>query len=285
MVSRQQAVVVTGTSTGIGQNCALHLNRLGFIVFAGVRRQADGEKLLSQAQAPANLIPLIIDVTDPTLIATAGQQVAAALGTARLAGLVNNAGVAVGGPLEYLPLAELRRQLQINVLGQVAVTQAFLPLLRQAQGRIINISSISGRVAMPFFGPYAASKFALEALTDALRLEVQPWGIEVISIQPGAIATPIWNKSLHKANELTGELSGQANQLYGERLTKLEQTVRQTAQRGISPEVVAQVVAQALTSPRPKTRYLVGRDAKLGALALKVLPDRLRDWLIRWGSR
>lgn len=285
MVSRQQAVVVTGTSTGIGQKCALHLNRLGFIVFAGVRRRADGEKLVSQAQAPTNLIPLIIDVTDSTLIAAAGQQVAAEIGTARLAGLVNNAGVAVGGPLEYLPLVELRRQLQINVLGQVAVTQVFLPLLRQARGRIINISSISGRVAMPFFGPYAASKFALEALTDALRLEVQPWGIEVISIQPGAIATPIWQKSLHKANELTDGLSGQANDLYGERLAKLEQTVRQTAQRGISAEVVAQVVAQALTSPRPKTRYLVGRDAKLGALALKILPDRLRDWLIRWGSR
>jgi NAD(P)-dependent dehydrogenase (short-subunit alcohol dehydrogenase family) len=279
----QGTVVITGASTGIGRACALELDRLGFQVFAGVRKEEDGQDL--QRQASSQLTPLLIDVTDPEGINKAAQTVAALVGTTGVAGLINNAGIAVGGPLEYLPIAELRRQLEINVIGQVATTQAFLALLRPGRGRVINMSSISGRVAMPFFGPYAASKFALEALTDALRLELSPWGIEVVSIQPGAIATPIWHKSLQKGDQIVEGFPAQAQSLYGERLNRLRQTVVKTAQRGSSPEAVARVVAQALTAKRPKTRYVVGHDAQLAALFLKFLPDRWRDWLVMRNSR
>jgi NAD(P)-dependent dehydrogenase (short-subunit alcohol dehydrogenase family) len=206
--------------------------------------------------------------------------VAGVVGETGLLGLVNNAGIAVGGPLEFLPIAEIRQQFEVNVIGQIAVTQAFLSLLRQGQGRIINMSSISGRVATPFLGPYAASKFALEALTDALRLELQPWGIKVISIQPGSIATPIWDKSITKGDEIVSSLATQAKTLYGSTLTLVRQALVATGRRGIPAEEVAKVVAQALLDKRPKTRYLVGRDAKQGALLAKLLPDPWRDWLI-----
>ena len=247
-------------------------------MFAGVRQAQDG--LALQAKASDRLQPILLDVTQIDLISQAAAEVTAASRSIGLQGLINNAGIAVGGPLEFLPEGALRRQFEINVVGQIAVTQAFLPLLRQGPGRLINMSSISGRVAMPFFGPYAASKFALEAVTDSLRLELQPWGIEVISIQPGAIATPIWHKSLSKADELLEGLSPEAKRLYGPRLIELRQAVRQTARRGLAAETVAKVVAQALIVKKPKTRYLIGRDAKMGALLVQLLPDRLRDWLI-----
>jgi NAD(P)-dependent dehydrogenase (short-subunit alcohol dehydrogenase family) len=173
-----RAVVITGASTGIGAACAVHLDRLGFVVFAGVRKIEDGEAL--QRQGGANrLIPLILDVTDDGSIQQSRAIVAAHVGTNGLFGLINNAGIAVVGPLEAVPIPDLRRQLEINLIGQVAVTQTFLPLIRTARGRIVNMGSIAGRAAMPLMGPYSASKFALEAITDALRLEVQQWGIEV----------------------------------------------------------------------------------------------------------
>jgi len=273
-----KAVVVTGASTGIGQSCALYLDRLGFTVFAGVRQQADADAI--QQIGSERLIPLFIDVTKADTITAAVQIVKATVGDVGLVGLVNNAGIAIGGPLEFIPVAKLRTQLEINVIGQIAVTQTFLPLLRQGQGRVINMSSISGRVAMPFFGPYAASKFALEALTDSLRVELRPWGIEVISIQPGAIVTPIWEKSVARAEQILNDFPDEADNLYGPRLAALRQTVLKTGQNGIPAVEVAKVVARALTTKRPKTRYLVGRDAKMGTILIKLLPDRWRDWLI-----
>jgi NAD(P)-dependent dehydrogenase (short-subunit alcohol dehydrogenase family) len=203
-----------------------------------------------------------------------------AIGSIGLSGLVNNAGIAIGGPLEFLSLERLRNQLEINVIGQIAVTQAFLPLLRQRQGRIVNMSSVSGRLAAPFIGPYSASKFALEALTDALRGELHPWGIHVVSVEPGSIATPIWNKARSLSSEIAAELPDQAHALYDQALEDLMRTVEASGRRGIPPEVVARVVERALTSRRPKTRYLVGVDAHVGALMSRLLPDRLRDWLI-----
>jgi NAD(P)-dependent dehydrogenase (short-subunit alcohol dehydrogenase family) len=274
----QKAVVITGASTGIGAACALHLDRLGFRVFAGVRKPADGEAL--QRQASDQLTPILIDVTDAASIAAAADTVAAAVGEAGLAGLVNNAGIGVVGPLEFLPIAELRRQLEINVIGQVAVTQAFLPLLRQGRGRIINMGSISGRVAMPFIGPYAASKFALEALSDSLRVELRPWGIEVSIIEPGPITTPIWEKSRALADELIQNLPQRGHDLYGEAIGIARKTIINSGQAGIPPDKVAHVVAHALTARRPKTRYLVGRGLWFAVLFAKFVPDRLRDWLI-----
>ena len=277
-VSTIKTIVVTGASTGIGKACALYLDNLGCRIFAGVRKQADADTL--QQTASEKLTPIFMDVTDAHTIACAVQTVTEIVDGTGLAGLVNNAGIAVAGPLEYLPIADFRHQLEVNVIGQLAVTQAFLSLLRQGQGRIINMSSISGRVAAPFVGPYAASKFGLEALTDSLRVELQPWGIEVVSVQPGAIATPIWNKTVSHGDQLLNGFSEEVNRMYGAELVIARKRALKIGQQGIPPEQVAKVVARALTDKRPKTRYLVGQDAKMGALLIKLLPDRLRDWLI-----
>lgn len=273
-----KAVVITGASTGIGRACALHFDQLGLRVFAGVRRPADAVDL--QQAASAGLTPIFIDVTDQATITAAAEQVRTALNGSGLAGLVNNAGIAVGGPLEFLPAAKLKSQFEINVLGQMAVTQAFLPLLRPARGRVINMSSISGRIAMPYLGPYAASKFALEALNDSLRVELKPWGIEVICIEPGAIKTPIWHKSVNEAQAMADDLPQQAEKLYGPAMAHLVEAVMRRGEAGIPAETVAKVVAEALLAARPKTRYLVGRNAKIGALVAWLLPDRLRDWVV-----
>lgn len=204
---------------------------------------------------------------------------AIAVGDAGLAGLVNNAGVAVAGPLEFLPPSDFRQQLEVNVTGQVAVTQVFIPLLRLASGRIINMGSIGGRSATPFLGPYNASKFALEALTDALRMELQPWGISVSIIELGAIATPIWEKSLAEADRMQQKLPAQAHNLYSRAIDVVSKSAATFAQKGISANIVAQAVVHALTAKKPKTRYLIGQNARLRTL-LNFLPDRVRDQLI-----
>jgi NAD(P)-dependent dehydrogenase (short-subunit alcohol dehydrogenase family) len=273
-----KAVVITGASTGIGAACAWHLDRLGFTVFAGVRRIEDGEPL--KAQGSVRLRPILLDVTDAGLIEQARRVVAELVGPRGLAGLVNNAGIAVAGPLEAVPIADLRRQFEVNVIGQVAVTQAFLPLLRQGRGRIVNMGSIAGRAAMPVMGPYSASKFALEALTDALRLEVQQWGIHVSIVEPGAIATPIWTKSGAKAEELETVTSEELKTLYAGVIAGVRARVAEAAARAISPAAVSDAVVHALTAAIPKTRYLVGRDAKVRALMIKLLPDRWSDRLM-----
>lgn len=277
-MERARTVVISGASTGIGAACALHLDRLGFTVFAGVRREADGVAL--KAEASPRLQPVLLDVTDAASIDRARQLIAGLVREAGLAGLVNNAGIAVAGPLEAVPIPDLRRQFEVNVIGQVAVTQAFLPLLRKGRGRIVNMGSIAGRGAMPLMGPYSASKFALEALTDALRLEVQQWGIQVSIVEPGAIATPIWEKSGAKAEELEATTSGELKELYAGVVAGVRARVAEAAARAIPAEAVAQVVEHALTADRPKTRYLVGRDAKLRAIMVKLLPDRLSDRLM-----
>ena len=277
-MERVRTVVISGASTGIGAACALHLDRLGFVVFAGVRRAADGEAL--KAKASPRLQPVVLDVTDAGTIEQARRLVVERVKDAGLDGLVNNAGIAVAGPLEAVPIPNLRLQFEVNVIGQVAVTQAFLPLLRKGRGRIVNMGSIAGRAAMPLMGPYSASKFALEALTDALRLEVQQWGIHVSIVEPGAIATPIWEKSGAKAEELETTTSGELKHLYAAVVAGVKARVAEAAARAIPAEAVAQVVEHALTADRPKTRYLVGRDAKLRAIMVKLLPDRLSDRLM-----
>jgi NAD(P)-dependent dehydrogenase (short-subunit alcohol dehydrogenase family) len=273
-----RGVMVTGASSGIGKACAFHLERLGFHVFAGVRKEADGERL--RAESTGNLTPVSIDVTDEESIRRAASEVEGAVGAKGLAGLVNNAGVAISGPLEFIPIEELRRQLEINLVGQVAVTQAFLSSLRKGRGRVINISSIGGRVALPFVGPYAASKFGIEAVSDSLRRELRPWGIEVSVIEPGSVATPIWEKGTAKANELTENLPPEGRELYGGAIAAMQKAVAETAARGIPPQDVAKDVAHALTAAKPKTRYLVGRDAKMRARIAKVMPDRVFDRMI-----
>jgi NAD(P)-dependent dehydrogenase (short-subunit alcohol dehydrogenase family) len=270
--------VITGASTGIGAACALHLDRLGWRVFAGVRKQADAETL--KAQGSPRLTPISLEVTDTVSISTAASAVAGAVGQAGLAGLVNNAGIVVPGPIEFLPLADLRRQLEINVVGQVAVTQAFLPLIRAGRGRIVNMGSIQGRMSTPFTGAYSASKFALEALTDALRLELAPWGISVSIVEPSAVATPIWEKAARTAETMLGSAPPETLVLYAEAIEAVKNTAARSAKNAVDPVDVARVVEHALTAAKPRTRYVVGREAKFRAAMALFVPDRVRDNLV-----
>jgi NAD(P)-dependent dehydrogenase (short-subunit alcohol dehydrogenase family) len=271
------AVVITGCSTGIGRACALGLDRAGFTVFAGVRREADGEALRSDASG--GLEPLIVDVTDGETIAAAAARVREATG-GRLAGLVNNAGITVGGPVEAVPLDDFRQQLEVNVTGQVAVTQAFLAMIRAARGRVVFISSIGGRGGLQFLSPYNASKAALAAIGDSLRQEMRPFGVGVSIVEPGSIATEIWGKGDDQAQRLSEALDPEVLALYGERLDRMRALAAKTGATGLPAEAVAEVVEHALTTPRPRARYVVGRDAKVQAAARRVLPHRAMDRLI-----
>jgi NAD(P)-dependent dehydrogenase (short-subunit alcohol dehydrogenase family) len=257
----ERSVLVTGASSGIGAACAERLGRAGWHVFAGVRKQG---------AAPAGTTELLLDVTEAGAIEAA----AAAVGD-RLDGLVDNAGIAIAAPLEHLPLDELRRQLEVNVVGQLAVTQALLPALRAARGRLVIVGSIAGTSALPFLGPYAISKFALEAMADALRVELAPDGIHVSLIRPGTIATPIWSKPQPVADTLSEE----ALQRYGARLAAMRKFAAARAARAAPVQSVAKAVEHALTAERPHTRYLVGRDARIRA-AVERLPDRWRDRVV-----
>lgn len=272
-------VLITGASTGIGAACAIGCAERGMTVFAGVRDLVAGDAL--QAQGGKAIIPVQLDVTDGDSITNAADVVARHVGQAGLAGLVNNAGIAIGSPLELIPLQQLRRQLEVNVVGQIAVTQAVLPLLRRARGRIVNMGSIAGRGTIPLMGPYSASKHALEALTDALRLELYPWGIEVSIVEPGAIATPIWDKSMQTSLDVESEMPVDGRHLYEAAARSVREAVGQAAARAIPADAVVAAVLHALTAKRPNTRYLVGRDAKLRAVMLRWLPDRLQDWILK----
>jgi NAD(P)-dependent dehydrogenase (short-subunit alcohol dehydrogenase family) len=268
-------VVVTGASTGIGEATALHLRELGFDVLAGVRKDEDAERLRA-----AGTRPLKLDVTDPDSIASAREETEAAT-NGRLAGLVNNAGIAIAAPLEYIPIDQLRLQLEVNLIGQVAVTQALLPMLRAARGRIVNVSSIGGRVALPLAGPYAASKFALEAVSDSLRRELRHLGVDVVVVEPGGVKTPIWKKGNAAADQMLDDAPPDAVELYGGIAAAIRaETVKIEQERGLPPSAVAEVVGRAFTARKPKTRYVVGRDAKVRAAMAKRLPDRAMDALI-----
>jgi NAD(P)-dependent dehydrogenase (short-subunit alcohol dehydrogenase family) len=265
------AVLVTGASTGIGWAAAEALRDKGLDVFAGVRKPEDAERARE-----AGLQPLTIDVTDAESIAAAAQQVEA------LQALVNNAGVAVTGPVEYVPIEEWRKQLEINVVGQVAVTQAFLPALRASgDGRIVNVSSIGGRIALPLAGPYAASKFALEAVSDTLRRELRPEGIHVSLIEPGGVKTPIWEKGVDTANSIEAAMPPEGRERYGPVTRAIRKEVENIAtNRGMDPSVVADAIVHAVTATRPRTRYMLGRDAKLRWAIAKRVPDRWFDALV-----
>ena len=274
-----KSVVITGASTGIGRAAALHLDDRGHRVFAGVRKEADAERL--QKEASSRLEPLIIDVVDEGSIEAAAKHVDETVGSRGLWGLVNNAGVAVSGPLEYLPIEDLRKQLEVNVIGQIAVTQAFMPLIRRARGRVVNIGSVAGRApSAPLVGPYSASKVAMEALTDSLRTELAPWDIKVSIIEPGNISTPIWEKAGSDFDHLVDAMPEEGMDLYGKLIESGRKIASVADRTGVSPEKVAKVVEHALFSRRPKIRYLVGRDAWTRAHVETLLPDRLRDKVV-----
>jgi NAD(P)-dependent dehydrogenase (short-subunit alcohol dehydrogenase family) len=272
-----KAVLVTGASTGIGRASALRLDRAGWRVFAGVRREEDADDL--RGEGSQRLVPVMLDVTDAGQIAAAAAQIADEVGSAGLDGLVNNAGIAVPSPLETIPIDDFRHQIEVNLTGQVAVTQAVLPQVRQARGRIVFISSIGGRIAFPLTGAYHAAKFGLEAVGDVFRQELRQWGIAVSIVEPGSIATPIWDRGERRADEI-GERTPERDALYGDAVAAYRKVIKDTAERGIPPQEVAKAIERALESRRPKTRYLVGTDALVQARLKPLVPARLFDRIV-----
>ena len=268
---------MTGASTGIGEASAIRLATIGYQVYAGVRKAADGARLVDQV--PVGLTPVELDVTDPESIAAVGQQLEAEVGDDGLAGLFNNAGISGGGPLEFYALDDIRAMFEVNIFGLLATTQAYLPLIRKAKGRILFTGSIAGRTASPFVAPYSMTKAAVQSLCHALRVELRPWGIKVICIEPGSIATPIWQKGLDEGADRMAQMPPEAVELYGKLLPRMVKLSQDVAARAIPVERVADVVEKAMTSPRPSARYLVGNDAKAQAVVGR-LPDKARDALL-----
>jgi NAD(P)-dependent dehydrogenase (short-subunit alcohol dehydrogenase family) len=271
-----RSVLVTGASTGIGRATALRLDGAGWRVFAGFRDPAAGESL--RAEGSERIVPVQLDVTEPEQIAAAAARVEEEA-EGGLQGLVNNAGVAIPGPLETIPLDDFRRQLEVNLVAYVAMTQALLAQIRKAEGRVVFISSIGGRISFPFTGAYHAAKFGTEAIGDAFRQELRPWGLRVAIVEPGSIDTPIWDRGQRTSEEVETR-SPQTNLLYGAAIAKYRELVRATAERGIPPEKVAKAIAHALESDRPRTRYLVGLDAKVQARLKPFIPMPLFDRIV-----
>ena len=274
------SILITGASTGIGEACALHLAARDWRVFAGVRREADGQALA--AKASGNLLPVLLDVTRQEDIDAAVAHINGMVGDAGLHGLFNNAGIGVGGPLEFLPKGMIFQQFQVNVFGAIAVTQAFLPLVRKARGRILFTSSNSGFWCEPFLSVYGGTKHALEAIGDSLRVELRPWGIHVALIEPGMIKTPIWDKARQAAGTASEILPAEALELYAAPLEALRKMVKETPAIAASPRCVALAVQHALESPRPRTRYRVGIDSRIQFHLRRLMTDRMRDRLALW---
>jgi NAD(P)-dependent dehydrogenase (short-subunit alcohol dehydrogenase family) len=277
-MSRKFALV-TGASTGIGYACAAALAEKGYHVFAGVRNERDGARI--REASGGTLEPILLDVTDAGQIADAVAHIGKVTGEAGLHGLVNNAGIAVAGPLEFMPMEDFRRQMEVNVTGLLAVTQAFLPMLRRAGGRVSLISSTNGFLSPPLMGPYSASKFAVEALGDALRVELAPWNIRVSIVQPGAIQTPIWDKSKAASEALMARMPAECHALYGKPIAIMRREAEKMAARAVPAQRVSDCVVHALTATRPKTRYLCGGGGRMEWLVARWLPDAWRDRLIR----
>jgi NAD(P)-dependent dehydrogenase (short-subunit alcohol dehydrogenase family) len=266
-------VVITGASTGIGRATAVRLARAGFAVLAGVRREEDGADLRAQ---DGRIEPVLVDVTDAGQIAS----LAARVGGAPLAGLVNNAGIAVAGPLEGVQIDLVRRQYEVNVFGLLAVTQALLDPIRAGHGRIVNVGSIGGRINTPFVGPYSSSKAAVRSLSAALRRELRPWDIHVALVEPGALDTPIWRKGEQGAQETIDALPDRVRTLYARPLEALVAATRKIAANASSADDAGQAIEHALTAERPKPIYTVGRQARIQGALHSVLPARAFDALV-----
>lgn len=266
-------MVVTGASTGIGAATARELARRGFHVIAGVRRDQDADALRADG-----IEPVILDITEPDHIA----RLAARFGddAPPLRALVNNAAIQINAPVETLPLPEWRRQFEVNLFGHVAVTQALLPALLRHTGRVVNISSVGGRVAMPAYGPYAGTKFALEAVSDALRRELAPLGVRVVVVEPGAVRTDMPGRVVTATNAATSAMSPAQHERYGGLVHAINAQSAAHAPNGRSADDAARVIANAVTAAKPRTRYTVGRDAALLTCLSRVLPDRVLDRIV-----
>jgi NAD(P)-dependent dehydrogenase (short-subunit alcohol dehydrogenase family) len=270
-------VLVTGAARGIGRATTLRLAAAGWDVIAGVRQEADGDELMSANPGPVMTVPL--DVTDEEQVAALDRVL-----PEQLDAIVNNAGVVVGGPVEAIPPAELRRQLEVNVVGQAAVTQAVLPRLRASRGRIVFVSSLSGRVSTPLTGAYSASKFALEAMADAMRMELAPWGIKVVLVEPAQTDTDMWRGADAELDDSVAALLPAHRELYAKHIAGFRKTIPRSQRMAAPVEGVAATIEKALTAPRPKARYVVGTGPRLQALMAKLTPTPVLDRLLRAGT-
>ncbi len=269
----QKLIVVTGASTGLGASVARELARRGFHVLAGVRRDRDADAIRS-----TGVEPVMLDITEPEQVQALAARVA---GDPRaLHALVNNAGIQVNAPVEALPMAQWRWVFEVNLFGHVAVTQALLPALLRGKGRVVNISSVGGRVAMPTYGAYAGAKFALEAVSDALRREVAPLGVQVVVVQPGGIRTEMAARGIATANDLAAGMTPEQDGRYGGLVRANNALMASGTSSGLTADAAARVIAKAVTARRPRTRYTVGRDAALVTGLARVLPDRALDRVI-----
>jgi len=274
MMNENKAILITGSSTGIGKACALRLDKLGFKVYAGVRKQSDGNIL--KEKASDKFSPIILDVTDTESIENA-ITIIERENDGELFGLINNAGIGLSGVVEVTPVDEIRKLMEVNVIGLLALTKAMIPLLRKGKGRIINIGSPSGLIALPGVSVYAASKFAVRAITDSLRVEVKSFGVKVILVSPGPTDSEIWEKGKAYKKELRKNVKPEIAEhyisfaMFGDRMEKELKTML--------ANVVAKTVTKALTSAKPNLFYNVGSDAK-GAAFFAKLPKRLTDWMI-----
>lgn len=257
----------------------------GHVVYAGVRQSEHGDELVHQAGKGARLQPIILDVTDPRHVADAAKRVTAELNGRAFTGVVNNAGIAIAAPLEFLSVDELRGQFEVNVIGQVAMSQAFLPILRKHRGRLVYVGSVSGLVASRLLGAYAASKFALEAVADAFRRELKPHGVGVSLVEPGRIATPIWDKSMEEGLARLDDMQPQAREYYGKLVEDLVDSAKDASSNSTSPDAVARAVVRALTDNRLRTRYFVGTDAHIVNVLRRVMPDPVLDRIINATKR
>jgi NAD(P)-dependent dehydrogenase (short-subunit alcohol dehydrogenase family) len=273
----QGAVLVTGASSGIGRAIATILAEQGYRVFAGVRRPSDGKEL---ERLHPGLSSLILDVTDGLSLTDGAQALETELDGRGLAGLISNAGIAHIGPLEYLPQEQWRRQLDVNVLGAVAVTQAMLPLIRRGRGRILFVGSIGGRLAPPLLGPYCASKYALEGLTEALRHELRPWGIPVVLLVPGSVRTGIWEKTREQVEALGRHLPAEGLVRYRGFLDQMSESVGNAERTGLALDVVAGAVARAMGAAKPRPRYLIGAEAHAVELLTRLLPSVVKNTVV-----
>ncbi|MBP0995645.1 SDR family oxidoreductase [Serratia fonticola] len=275
-------VLITGASSGLGRETALYLAERGFQVIGSVRRQEDGEKLSADCRV-GRIVPLIIDVTDDRSITAAAAQVSTTVGERGLWGLVNNAGICISAPLECVSSELLRHQLEVNLIGQLAVTRAMLPLLRRSNAaRLVNVTSGLGTVAIPYLGAYSAAQFAKEGLSDALRRELAPMGIKVSVVSPGAIWTPIWSKIAAEGEKAISLAADDVAELYrGTYLNFLQANEQGARNSRTTPVEVASAIYSAITSAKPKTRYRVGADIRRGAILARWLPDAVLDRMFR----
>lgn len=284
--ARSKSVVVTGASSGLGRAAALHLTELGYRVFAGVRTESSAHDLSGAPPVTGELIPVMLDVTDAASIAQAGKLVEHWCGDTGLWAVVNNAGISISAPLECVPMDLMRIQLETNVVGAIAVSQRFLPLLRASGGRIVNVSSGIANAALPYLGAYAAAQFAKEGLSDALRRELRPLGVSVSVIQPGAVFTPIWAKMRRSADEILAAAPIEVVETYRDRFIEFLSTSEGLARVSKTTTAdYADAVAAALAAKRPRIRYRVGVDSWGSALARRVVPDRMMDALITVGRK